>query len=597
MRLETLSRLGLRRVRIVWIVLGALLLVSLAPLYFYHRKVLQLSEGTIIETERIRQHEITKSLAEEVYLYQSNLLQQLGALRKNLELAGLVQDVNDPKRVSQVKALLEDLVKNNADVVYATAIGKDLKGPGAGKVSEGKSNQGGAEVATDPFIIKALTRGFQMAMQNNVYHSDPLAYGPENHPALVLTLPLRANEEFHGMLGAVVLLDQVLERLRDTSRRGRSVYVVDRNGRIVAHPEPRRYVAGADVSTVFPVVERFKQEPPDSLIPGTTPFTMEVAGEREEMLGSYSPVRQLHWAVIAQRSLEKAREDAGVPEMKKTAQWAVGWVVLVALALGYVFALGITTPIRGLADSTRAISRGEFQERAAVHGAAEISELAETFNKMADDIGQYIERLKQAAEENRELFIGSIRMLAAAIDEKDPYTRGHSGRVAKYSVLIAEELALPAAEIDRLRIAALLHDVGKIGVDDRVLKKPGSLTPEEFDLMKQHPQKGATIMRPVTQLKEMIPGIELHHECLDGRGYPYGLSGDQIPMMARIIAVADTLDAITTNRPYQSAREVTDALQIIRKLAGAKFDPNVTQALEAAIQSGKLHVAPTLVEV
>jgi putative nucleotidyltransferase with HDIG domain len=345
------------------------------------------------------------------------------------------------------------------------------------------------------------------------------------------------------------------------------------------------------------VVEKFKQEPPDSLIPGTTPFTMEENGERLEMLGSYSPVRELHWGVIAQRSLEKAREDAGIPEVKRTAQFWMAVVLLAALGLGYVLAIAISQPIRGLADSTRAISRGEFHERASVHGAFEISELAETFNKMADDIGQYIERLKQAAEENRELFIGSIRMLAAAIDEKDPYTRGHSGRVAKYSVLIAGELGMSAEEIDRLRIAALLHDVGKIGIDDRVLKKPGSLTPEEFDLMKQHPQKGANIMRPVTQLKEMIPGIELHHESMDGRGYPYGLSGEQIPLMARIIAVADTLDAITTNRPYQSARDVNDALQIIRKLAGPKFDPEVTQALEAAIHAGKLHVAPTLVEV
>src|SRR6185437_7023839 len=130
---------------------------------------------------------------------------------------------------------------------------------------------------------------------------------------------------------------------------------------------------------------------------------------------------------------------------------------------------------------------GEFQERAPVRGSAEISELAETFNHMADDIESFIARLKLAAEETRQLFLGSIRMLAAAIDEKDPYTRGHSDRVAKYSVMLGQELGLSEEDLDRLRIAALLHDVGKIGVDDRVLKKPGSLTEEEFTLMKQHP--------------------------------------------------------------------------------------------------------------
>jgi putative nucleotidyltransferase with HDIG domain len=193
--------------------------------------------------------------------------------------------------------------------------------------------------------------------------------------------------------------------------------------------------------------------------------------------------------------------------------------------------------------------------------------------------------------------LGSIRMLAAAIDEKDPYTRGHSDRVAKYSVMVGQQLGLSPEELDKLRISALLHDVGKIGVDDRVLKKPGALTAEEFQIMKQHPSKGANIMRPVAQLKEMLPGIELHHEHVDGKGYPYGLKAEEIPLMARIIAVSDTLDAMTTNRPYQSAKEIDDALQVIHKLAGSKFDLKVVAALEAVVQAGKLRLAPALVEV
>jgi putative nucleotidyltransferase with HDIG domain len=216
---------------------------------------------------------------------------------------------------------------------------------------------------------------------------------------------------------------------------------------------------------------------------------------------------------------------------------------------------------------------------------------------MAGDIEEFIEKLKQAAAENHELFLGSIRMLAAAIDEKDPYTRGHSGRVAKYSVIIAQHLDLLPAELDKIRISALLHDVGKIGVDDRVLKKPGALTPEEFDLMKQHPSKGANIMRPVAQLKEMLPGIELHHEQVDGGGYPHGLQGDGIPLMARIIAVADTLDAITTSRPYQTAMDLEFALNRIRSLTDTKFDAAVVDALDRAVRAGVLRLSVTLVEV
>jgi HD-GYP domain-containing protein (c-di-GMP phosphodiesterase class II) len=164
-------------------------------------------------------------------------------------------------------------------------------------------------------------------------------------------------------------------------------------------------------------------------------------------------------------------------------------------------------------------------------------------------------------------------------------------------MVIGHELNLSPEVLDTLRISALLHDVGKIGVEDRVLKKPGALTSEEFDLMKQHTIKGANIMRPVSQLKEMLPGIELHHEHMDGRGYPYGLQGPQIPLMAKIIGVADTLDAMTTNRPYQSAMDIDFALTRIKSLTGTKFDPEIVTALESAITAGKLRLSAVEVQV
>jgi HD-GYP domain-containing protein (c-di-GMP phosphodiesterase class II) len=399
------------------------------------------------------------------------------------------------------------------------------------------------------------------------------------------------------MLAMVVSLDSVLRRLEETSVRGRTVFVVDHSGRVIAHPNARRYVPGTDLRSSY-IVAQASGLPKDLRTTATVQHFSDIErGQKSELIGTYSTIPDLAWTVIAQRSLEEARDDAGVKELNAQALTFVLVVTAAAVILGYLFAVGISTPIRALAASTRAISRGEFHERAPVRGAAEISELAQTFNNMAGDIESYIARLKLAAEENRELFLGSIRMLAAAIDEKDPYTRGHSDRVAKYSVMIGQQLELPAKELDRLRISALLHDVGKIGVDDRVLKKPGALTAEEFQIMKQHPSKGANIMRPVAQLKDVLPGIELHHEHVDGKGYPYGLKGEEIPMMARIIAVSDTLDAITTNRPYQSAKEIDEALGIIRKLTGSKFDLQVVEALEVVVQSGKLRLAPALVEV
>jgi HD-GYP domain-containing protein (c-di-GMP phosphodiesterase class II) len=144
--------------------------------------------------------------------------------------------------------------------------------------------------------------------------------------------------------------------------------------------------------------------------------------------------------------------------------------------------------------------------------------------------------------------------------------------------------------METLQISAQLHDVGKIGIEDRILRKPGALTAEEFEVMKTHTTKGANILRPVTQLAEMLPGIELHHEALDGRGYPYGLKGDQIPELARVIAVADTFDALTTNRPYQQAHTPEEALKIIQNLSGKRLDPVPVRALLAVYARGEIRI-------
>ena len=565
-----------------------MLLVSVLPLGLYHRQVLQLSQEKLTDTESVQQTEVTRSVGEEVQLFDANLYQQLISGRQILALTGLLDQVDDPVHTLQVTRLLENLVASDPNILYLTAVGKQGKGTGAGNI---RADQ-------DPFVGKALQRAFSACLQSVIFRSEPLALGPDNRPAFVMAIPLHVADQFDGMLAAVVSLDSILSRLQETSVRGRTVFVVDHNGHVIVHPNTRQFVPGSDLRASSYIVLQVTGTPKDLRTTETVQrFTTVENGKDAEMIGTYSTIPDLGWAVVAERSLEKARGDAGVNELNAQALKFVLVVTFAALILGYVFAVGISTPIRALASSTRAISRGEFHERATVRGAAEISELAQTFNNMADDIESFIARLKQAAQENRDLFLGSIRMLAAAIDEKDPYTRGHSDRVAKYSMLLGQQMGLSAEDLDRLRIASLLHDVGKIGVDDRVLKKPGSLTPEEFEVMKQHPTKGANIMRPVAQLKDMLPGIELHHEHVDGRGYPYGLKGEAIPLMARVIAVADTLDAMTTNRPYQSAMELDDALSRIRKVAGTKFDVAVVDALDAVVHSGKLRLTNALVEV
>ena len=306
------------------------------------------------------------------------------------------------------------------------------------------------------------------------------------------------------------------------------------------------------------------------------------------MLGTYSPVTSLNWAVIVQKPRREAYSS--IYDMQRTARLLAILVVLLSIGVSIFAARRITNPLHVLTQSSRALARGDFSQRVHLWSRTEIGELAQTFNTMSEELERFVEDLKRAADENRALFMGSIQMLAGAVDEKDPYTRGHSDRVTRYSLLIAKEMNLAHTFMETLQISAQLHDVGKIGIEDHILKKPGALTEEEFEVMKTHTTKGANILRPVTQLAEMLPGIELHHEALDGRGYPYGLKGDQIPLLARVIAVADTFDALTTNRPYQQAHTPDQALQIIKNLAGKRLDPACVAALLAVYERGEIRI-------
>jgi HD-GYP domain-containing protein (c-di-GMP phosphodiesterase class II) len=160
--------------------------------------------------------------------------------------------------------------------------------------------------------------------------------------------------------------------------------------------------------------------------------------------------------------------------------------------------------------------------------------------------------------------------------------------VAAVSRTISRYLGLPEEVQHKVWIGALLHDVGKIGVEDRILRKEGVLTPEEFEQMKAHAPMGADIMMPIEQLKEMIPAIRWHHEAWNGRGYPDGLKGEQIPLFARIVAVADTFDAITTNRPYQQAYSLQFAVETITRLTGSRFDAKIVTAFLRAFEAGEI---------
>lgn len=200
------------------------------------------------------------------------------------------------------------------------------------------------------------------------------------------------------------------------------------------------------------------------------------------------------------------------------------------------------------------------------------------FNSVAGGCAVFIEN-GRLFNDLKELFIGSLRALTSSIDAKDPYTRGHSERVAFISRWIAErfseEETLEEEQIHRIYLTGLLHDIGKIGIDEMVLRKPSKLTEQEFERIKEHPLIGAGILREIKQMHDIVPGVLCHHERIDGKGYPNGLVGEQIPLTGKIVGLADSFDAMTSKRTYRGARTVEQALEEIRKGLGSQFDEKV----------------------
>ncbi len=185
-------------------------------------------------------------------------------------------------------------------------------------------------------------------------------------------------------------------------------------------------------------------------------------------------------------------------------------------------------------------------------------------------------------------FLQTMEGLAAIVDQRDPYTAGHSRRVSEYSVLIARHMNLTKKEIDRVRWSALLHDLGKIGIPDAVLLKNGPLDPEERAIISQHPTIAKEILGPVEAMAHIVPCVLHHHERWDGRGYPAGLSGETIPLLARIIAVADTFDAMTTDRPYRKGLSIEEARSRLCEGAGVQWDATCIAAAAELIDGGVL---------
>ncbi|MFT3894048.1 MAG: GAF domain-containing protein [Anaerolineales bacterium] len=258
----------------------------------------------------------------------------------------------------------------------------------------------------------------------------------------------------------------------------------------------------------------------------------------------------------------------------------------------------VTSSIIAVPLLTRTVQLGQgmgYSQTKIIGGIEAINRVNGLFTKEDADLLQTL--ASQAATvlqiaklygDANELFLDTIQALVAAVDAKDPYTNGHSQRVSDFSVAIGRQLELSPSNLHQLRVGALLHDIGKIGIPDSILSKPGHLTTEEINKMKEHPAIGANIMKNVRLMREELPALAEHHEHIDGTGYPNGLAGDQISKFGRIVAVADVFDALTSIRPYRQPMDVEEVLNRMQHDSGSHFDGDCVQALIKAYIAGEI---------
>jgi HD-GYP domain-containing protein (c-di-GMP phosphodiesterase class II) len=575
----------LRRVRLLYIVLGTLLVVGLLPLCIVGWMLSDRSATELRSVEGRYQAQLVQDKARQIELFGQRYREVVTGLARAFELTGGVGVLGHGGSDERFQKVVEG--DRNLDALAILPVA------------------GTPHVAYKPDAVtrEEVNERVNVALANmsgpGVRISGPHLIRSSQEMALTIAAPVMGGSDSGEVVAAVVAVVSFQDVFasvqqatpmseRELLERGLPVvFVVNRDGRAVAHPDAR--VAFAERSMTDLKVVQDWSATGRQVKSALAPFNAQRDGREVRMLGAYATARlddDALLGVIAVQDEHAALQS--VTDMRRQTLYISLLAASFALLIGFLFAKQLTRPVRELAEGAHRIAGGDFSRRIEVRNRTELGELGESFNLMTDRLESYIEDLRRAAEENRELFIGTVKALAAAIDGKDPYTRGHSERVARFSLAIGERLGLPDEELEKLRISALLHDVGKIGIDDRILKKPAALTPEEFEVMKQHPQKGYKIMSQIPAMRDFLPGMYMHHEMMDGNGYPQGLKGDEIPMQARIVSVADTFDAMTTDRPYQKGMSLEDAVARVKTFVGTRYDGRVVAALFEACETGQI---------
>jgi HD-GYP domain-containing protein (c-di-GMP phosphodiesterase class II) len=579
----------LSRIRLLHVVLAVLLLVGLLPLGLAGVLLSRRSAEALRAIEGRYQAQLVHDKARQIELYGQRYRDVVSGVARAFEIAGGIHLLADRGYDARLQRSLQD-DPNLIALAICPVKGEVHRAFQPDLIKREEVDQRISDV-----LAHMSTRG--------VIIGRPQIIRSGQEMALTIAAPVMNGDQIVAAVVAVVSFQEVFKVVQQSSTKSARellnaglpvVFVVDQNGRAVAHPDAA--VAFSERSMTDLKVVQDWLETGAQVQSALAPFTLEHDGRVSPMLGSYATAeldRNSLLGVIAIQ--DEAAAMTSVRDMRNQTLFVSLLAATLALLIGFYFAEKLTRPVRELAAGAHRIAAGDFSQRVKVLGRTELGELGSSFNQMTDQVERFVRDLQASAYENHELFLGTVKALAAAIDGKDPYTRGHSERVSRFSVATAEALGLSAEEIERIRVSALLHDVGKIGIDDRVLKKPSALTDEEFKIMKTHPQKGYKIMSQIPAMRDFLPGMYMHHEMINGAGYPQGLQGDQIPTQARIVSVADTFDAMTTERPYQRAMDLEAALTRLKSFVGTRYDARVVAAFIAACEAGRIRPGVTRV--
>ena len=580
----------LRRIRLLYVVLAVLLLVGLLPLAVAGIMLSRRSAEELRAIEGRYQAQLVQDKARQIELYGKRYRDVVSGLARGFEFAGGIHSLTDAGSDARLQKTLQDDPN-----LIALAIC-----PVHGEIHRAFQPDLIRKDEVDQRVSDVLSR-----MSNRgVIVGRPQIIRSGQEMGLTIAAPVMDGDQIIAAVVAVVSFQEVFKTVQQSSSKSARelldaglpvVFVVDQNGKAVAHPDAA--VAFSERPMTDLKVVQDWLETGSQVQSALSPFSLERDGRVASMLGSYATAELDRNALLGVIAIQdESAALTSVRDMRNQVLFVSLLAATLALLSGFYFADTLTRPVRELAAGARRIAGGDFSQRVRVLGRTELGELGLSFNQMTDQIECFIRDLQRSAAENKELFLGSVKALATAIDGKDPYTRGHSERVSRFAVATAEGLGLSPEETERIRVSALLHDVGKISIDDRILKKPAALDDREFEIMKTHPQKGYKIMSQIPAMHEFLPGMYMHHEMINGQGYPQGLKGDEIPMQARVVSVADTFDAMTTNRPYQEAMDLESALTRLKDYVGTRYDGRVVAAFVAACEAGRIRPGVTRIK-